>query len=131
MSDSRPLIKPNLNVPLINGVSMASNITGVPTGINQLPGISYDVSWTGTPTGTFQIQVSNSYSQSPNGTVTNAGNWTTLPSSSFTGIYPQPSGSAGNGFIDVVGTEAAWVRFVYIASGGTGNLTVIPAAKVL
>ena len=128
----RPVIYPNLNVPIINAVSMASTITGPPTNINRLPGLSYDLLWTGTPTGTFAVQVSNTYSQSPDGkTVINAGNWNTLPTSSFTGTYPAPAGSSGNGFLDVVGTEAAWCRLVYTPSGGTGNLTVVPAAKVL
>lgn len=127
----RPRLVPNLNLPLINAVSMATSITGPATNINGMPGISYDIVWTGTPTGTFQVQVSNTYAQTPQGAVTNAGNWSTLPAGSFTGTYPTPSGSAGNGFLDVVGTEAAWVRLVYTASGGTGSLTVVPAAKVL
>ena len=126
----RPLIAPNLNTPLINAVSMASTITSAPTYINQLPGISYDLSWTGTPTGTFAVQVSNTYAQSGNGTVLNAGNWNTLPTASFSGTYPAPAGSPGNGFLDVVGTEAAWVKLVYTPSGGSGNLTAVVAAKV-
>lgn len=129
MSD-RPFIAPNLNVPVINAVSMASTITGPPTNINRLPGLSYDIVWTGTPTGTFAVQVSNTYAQNADGTVKTAGSWSTLPSSSFTGTYPVPAGSAGNGFLDIVGTEAAWCRLVYTASGGSGNLTVVPAAKV-
>jgi hypothetical protein len=129
MSD-RPLIAANINKPIVNAASMAGTITSPPTNINRLPGISYDLLWTGSPTGTFAVQVSNTYEQSPTGTVISAGNWNTLPTASFTGTYPVPSGSAGNGFLDVVGTEAAWVRIVYTPSGGTGNLTVVPAAKV-
>lgn len=129
MSD-RPRIVPNLIRPLINAVSMATSITSAPTNIQGIPGISYDLRWTGTPTGTFQVQVSNSYAQDPEGNVTAAGNWNTLPTSSFSGTYPVPAGSSGNGFLDVVGTEAAWVRLVYTAVSGAGNLTVIPAAKV-
>lgn len=127
----RPFIAPNLNTPLVNAVSMASQIISAPTYIFQIPGISYDLLWTGTPTGTFAVQVSNTYAQDPRGNVTAAGNWNTLPTASFSGTYPVPSGSAGNGFLDVVGTEAAWVRLVYNPSGGAGNLTVVPAAKVL
>ena len=130
MSD-RPRLIANNNKPLINAVSMASNITGPATNINGLPGISYDIAWSGTPTGTFTVQVSNTYTQDYEGNVINAGNWNSLPTASFTGTYPVPSGSAGNGFLDVVGTEAAWVRLLYTASGGAGNLTVVPAAKVL
>ena len=128
---SRPLLTPNTNTPVINAVSMASTITSPPTNINRLAGISYDIVWTGVPVGTFQVQVSNSYTQNEDGTTANAGSWSTLPTSSFQGTYPIPAGSPGTGFLDVVGTEAAWVRLVYTASSGTGALTVIPAAKVL
>lgn len=130
MSD-RPRIAPNLQAPLINGQSMASNITSPATIIQGLPGISYDIAWTGTPTGTFSVQVSNTYSQGANGAVITAGNWTTLPIGAFVGTLPAPSGSPGNGFIDVVGTEAYAIQLVYTASSGSGSLTVLPCAKVL
>ena len=127
----RPLIKPNPNKPLINAASMAANVTGPATIIQRLPGISYDLAWTGTPTGTFSVEVSNSYSENVDGSVQNAGNWTALPSAAFVGTLPAPSGSAGTGFIDVVGTEAYAVRLIYTRTSGTGSLTVYPAAKVL
>lgn len=131
----RPLIKPNIDKPLIgtNGTvsgDMSTNITGPATIIQLLPGISYDVSWTGTPTGTLQVQVSNSYAVNNDGSVRNSGTWTTLPSSAFSGNYPIPTGSAGSGFLDVVGTEAYAVRLTYTAGSGSGTLTVFPAAKV-
>lgn len=129
MSD-RPRIVPNLNKPLINSQSMASSFNGPPTNIQGLPGISYDLAWTGTPTGTFQVQVSNTYSQDAEGNPSNPGNWNTLPPSSFTGTYPIPAGSSGNGFLDVVGTEAVWIRLQYTAASGAGNLTVLAGAKV-
>lgn len=129
MSD-RPRITSDVNKPLINAQSMASSFNGPASNINGIPGISYDLVWTGTPTGTFQVQVSNSYSQDNEGNAINAGSWNTLPSASFTGTYPTPSGSSGFGFLDVVGTEAAWVRLQYTATSGVGTLTVIPAAKV-
>lgn len=109
---------------------MATSINGPATIINRIPGISYDVSWTGAPNGVFSVQVSNTYSQNIDGSVANAGNWSTLPGGAFVGTLPIPSGSPGNGFIDIVGTEAYAIRLVYTASSGTGNLTVIAAAKV-
>lgn len=129
MSD-RPLIVPNLNKPIINAVSMASSITGSATIIQRLPGISYDLAWTGDPTGTFSIQVSNTYAQNVDGTVANAGNWTTLPPAAFIGTIPAPAGSPDTGFIDIVGTEAYAIRIVYTRSSGTGSLTVLACAKV-
>lgn len=130
MSD-RPLIVPNQNKPLVDAVSMGADITSKVMIIKHLPGISYDLTWTGTPTGTFSVQVSNSYAESADGqSVLNAGSWTALPTSAFVGTYPAPSGSAGNGFLDVVGTEAYAIRLVYTRVGGTGALTVFPAATV-
>ncbi len=127
---SRPLLAPN-NIPLIDAASMGADITGPVTIIQMLPGISYDISWSGSPVGTFQVQVSNSYSKDAAGNVKNAGNWTTLPTASFSGTYPAATGSAGNGFLDVVGTEAYAIRLKYTRTSGTGNLTVYPTAKVL
>jgi hypothetical protein len=129
MSD-RPLIAPNTITPIINGASMTTSVTGPATIIQRLPGISYDIVWTGTPTGTFQVQVSNTVVLGANGAVLTAGSWTTLPTSSFTGTYPVPSGSAGNGMLDVVGTECYAIRLTYTASSGSGLLTVVAAAKV-
>ena len=127
----RPIIAANSVVPLINSVSTASNITGPATIIQFLPGISYEVSWTGTTNGTISVQVSNSFRQNADGTIANAGNWTTLPTSSFSGTYPVPSGSPGSGMLDVVGTECYAVRLVYTRTGGSGTFTAIPCAKVL
>lgn len=128
---TRPQLKPNLLKPLINGVSMASDITGPVTVLSNLPGIGYDISWTGTPTGTFQINISNSAKFDNEGNyIAGTGNWTTIPSSSFSGTYPVPSGSADNGFIDLMGTNGYAVQLTYTASSGDGTLTVYPCGKV-
>ena len=127
----RPFIKPDVYTPLVNAASTATTVTSAASSINKLSGISYDLTWTGTTTGTFAVQVSNSYSINCEGAVINAGSWNTLPTASFTGTYPVPAGSPGNGFLDVVGTEAAWVRLVFTPSAGTGTLTVLAAAKVI
>lgn len=130
MSD-RPIIAPNLNKPVISAGDMSGNLTSLITVIQRLPGISYDLVWTGTPTGTFAVQVSNTVTLRPDGTAATAGSWNTLPTSAFAGTYPAPAGSAGNGFLDIVGTEAYAVRLVYTFVSGSGSLTVIPCAKVL
>lgn len=127
---SRPIIAPSPQ-PLVNNGDMSGDITSPVSIIQMLPGISYDVSWSGSPVGVFQVQVSNSYSKDPAGNVKNAGTWTILPTTAFAGTYPVPSGSASNGFLDVVGTEAYAIRLVYVRTSGTGSLTVVAAAKVL
>lgn len=129
MSD-RPRITSNVNKPLINAVSMATSITSPVTNINGLCSIGYDLTWTGAPVGTFSVEVSNSYSQDNEGNVINAGSWTILPTSSFQGTYPVPAGTASNGFLDIEAIGSAWIRLLYNRTSGTGNLTVIVAAKV-
>ncbi len=110
---------------------MATSITSPVTYIQLLPGFSYDVSWTGSPVGTFSVQVSNTALFDSEGNyIANSGNWNTLPPAAFTGTYPVPAGSPGNGFLDVVGTEACWCRLVYNATSGSGSLTAVLAAKV-
>ena len=128
---SRPLISPNTLSPLINGASMAAPITSRVTIIQMLPGISYDLVWTGTPVGTFTVEVSNTYRENADGSVAAAGSWTVIPAASFSGTYPTPAGAPGNGFLDVVGTEAYAIRLVYTPTSGAGNLTVVVAGKVL
>lgn len=132
MSD-RPFIRPSIFQPLINAASTAATITSPPISINKLGALSFDMAWTGTTAGAFTVQVSNSYSPNTEGSGTPqaAGSWNTLPTSSFSGTYPVPAGSAGNGFLDLVGTGAAWARLVFTPSSGTGTLTVLVAAKVI
>jgi hypothetical protein len=113
---------------------MGSTYTSPPTNINGMPALSYDLTWTGSPVGTFSVQVSNSYAQAPgsNNTVVvlNAGSWSTLPASSFVGTYPVPAGTPGNGMLDIEAVGAAWIRLVYNYTSGTGTLTGVVAAKV-
>ena len=128
---TRPQIKPNLLKPLINAGDMSADITGPVSIIGDLPGIGYDITWTGTPTGAFTVQVSNSAQFDGQGNyIAGTGNWTVIPSASFTGTYPVPSGSADNGFIDLFGTNAYAVQLIYTAASGSGSLTVYPSSKV-
>ena len=88
--------------------------------------VGYDVSWTGTPTGTFTVEVSNTYEQSGQGVVLNPGNWTALVLSATV----TASGSAGNAYIDVRGISSDWIRLTYTPSSGTGVLNAVMSAKV-
>lgn len=89
--------------------------------------ISYDISWTGsTPVGVMSVQVSNTYSQNGDGTVRNAGNWTTLTLSD----PPSVSGNTGNGGIDVDATGFYAIRLKYIRTSGTGTMNATINAKV-
>lgn len=118
---------------VINGASMAGNLTSIPTIMQSLTGVSYAVSWTGTsPVGTLSVQVSNDYSLNQNGSVNNTGTWTTLELDlAGTPATTIPvSGNTGNGFIDIDITMAYAIRLIYTAGSGTGSLTAIINGKV-
>lgn len=121
---SRPIITPH---SVITNQSMASSITSEVTIIQNLSMLSYDVSWAGTaPVGVMSVQVSNTYSQNADGTVRNAGNWTTLTLSSTTNV----SGSTGNGMIDIDATGCFAIRLVYTRTSGVGTMNAVLNAKV-
>ncbi len=122
---SRPQFDPH---SVITNVSMGASITSEVTIVNKLSMISYDISWTGgsTPIGVMSVQVSNTYSKNANGSVRDAGNWTTLTLSSTTNV----SGNTGNGFIDVDATGAYAIRLVYTRSSGSGVMHATISAKV-
>lgn len=106
--------------------SMTSTVSSAPVNIDQLSLVGFDVAWTGTPTGTFSIEVSNSYSLNPNGSLHSAGLWTALTLSNSVA----PAGSASNGFIDIDAISASWIRLTYTATSGTGTLNAFLSAKV-
>lgn len=117
---------------VITAGSMAGNLISIPTILQSLNEFSYQVTWSGTtPVGTVSIQGSNSYALNPNGTVLNAGTWTTLTVSvSGTPTTTLPiSGNTGSGVIDGTPTSLYAVRLIYTAGSGTGSLTAIINAK--
>lgn len=120
---SRLFLKPTLVVT--NG-NMASSITSTVTILNQISMISYDIKWTGAPTGAFSVEVSNTYEENVDGSVRSAGNWTPLVLTSPVNAV----GSPDNGFIDVVLTAGYSIRLVYTATSGTGTLNAKIAGKV-
>lgn len=128
---ARTVLRPHLVIT--NGDMSQASITSQPTILNSLTKFSYEVSWTGTsPVGTLALQVSNSYALNPNGSVGNAGTWTSVPvdvnGSEVTTIAI--SGNTGNGFIDVTVNAGYAVQLVYTKVSGTGTLTAIVNGKV-
>lgn len=121
---SRPILSP---FSVITNGDMSSNIISAVTVIQNTSMISYDISWTGTaPVGVMSVQVSNTYTQNADGSVRNAGNWTTLTLTSPTNV----SGSTGNGFIDVALTGCFAIRLVYTRTSGTGTMNATINGKV-
>lgn len=121
---SRPIASP---FPVITNGNMSGSITSAVTVIQNLSMISYDISWAGTaPVGTMSVQVSNTYSQNADGTVRNAGNWTTLTISAATVV----SGNSGSGAIDIDATAFYAIRLVYNFTSGTGVMQAVLNGKV-
>lgn len=125
----RPVIYPSVN---LNAVSTAATITGSAIIIAQLPGVSFDCSWTGTTHGTLKVQVSNTVKLAPDGTALVAGNWFDLPSTAYMDTLPAPGGSPGTGFINVNPNVMAYAaRLVFTRTDGTGALTATVCSKVV
>ena len=98
---------------LIVDGDMSSNITSSPTNILHTDRVGCQLTWTGTPTGSFSVEVSNDMTT-----------WITLTlSTSITA-----SGSADSAFIDVE-SAAKFVRIKYAATSGTGTLQAHITAK--
>lgn len=77
--------------------------------------LSIIAAWTGTPTGTFDLQCS-----------VDGATWASVPGASaeFTSnSQSQPAGSAGSAIWTWFGVPGGSVRLSYTATGGTGTLT--------
>lgn len=126
---TRPYLKPN---PVIKNGDMSGNITSSPTLLIGATKASYAFSWAGTsPVGTVALQGSNDFSLNGDGTVNNAGTWSTY-TLNYLGSPVQSvpvSGNTGNGMIDVE-TGANAVRVIYTAGSGAGTMQCIFTGKV-
>lgn len=118
---------------ITNGDMSLTSITSSPTILQSLTSCSYQAKWSGTsPVGTLSVQFSNDYSVNPDGTINNAGTWTTIYLN-VTGTPSQTvsiSGNTGSAFIDIDKTAAYAVRLIYTKVSGTGTLNALIDAKV-
>ncbi len=108
---------------IINGTSLGASFNSNPVSVLYSDNIGIQLVWTGTPTGQFGIEISNTATLSTTGQIT-GGTWTTL-----TGTYPAPAGSASNGFISLTNICAAFIRVTYTRGSGTGAVTATLCAK--
>lgn len=98
------------------------SITSQAFNLSKFGGCSFQPKWSGTPTGTITILVSNDYGTAPGLTdptnPTSVGTWTNLGVS----IPAEPSGAPGNTYIPVFASCAAWICIQYSGSSGSGVL---------
>lgn len=122
--------KNRISIPAyIPGVAanMVATITGGWINIEGIDNISFQALWTGTPTGTFEFDVSNdgpiddAQTNKPSGTL--GATALTLPSS-MTVAAAVPSGSGGNFYFDFNQLSAKWIRMKYVLGSSTGQLSV-------
>jgi hypothetical protein len=106
---------------LINAQTMTGNLTSTPFNVQDLDNVALQLNFTGTPTGTFSVEVSLDYDPS----VASSGNWVALSLSST----PAASGSANQILLDLSSLGAPWVRVKYTFSSGTGTLNVYAFGK--
>ena len=104
-------------IHLVTDASMGAGIIGPSTkwSIQGFSRVALQFIWTGSPVGTFFVDVSQ------DGT-----NWAALPLSPA----PAAAGTAGNAFVDAQ-TGAVFMRVRYVRTSGTGTLNVIADAKVV
>ena len=110
--------------------SIASSITD----IQWLDDVGLQFVWTGSPTGTFAIQVSADYNN--NNPSAPTGNWVPLTltywnGSSFVTATSIPTSAGSPIYVDLALLSAPFIRVVYTKGSGSGTLTATITAKMV
>jgi hypothetical protein len=124
--------------PIITSGSMTSTstVTSKVSNIQYLDNIGIQFDWTGSPTGTFQVQISANYAQDTQGNVTNAGTWIPLTLTYWNGTAnvtgtTVPTSVGSPVYLDLDFVSAPWIRAVYTNVSGSGTLTAVIVAKAV
>jgi hypothetical protein len=116
-----------------NAVMSGTNtITSAVTNISYKDSVAIQLQFTGTPVGTFSVQVSIDYRPQPSqtgdtGSPPSNGTWVPLTLSAV----PVAAGSADQITIDMSQVAAPFVRVQYTNTSGTGTLNGFISAKSL
>jgi hypothetical protein len=103
---------------LLNGVMSSTNtIYSQILDISRMDNMGLEVTWTGTPTGTFSVMVSNS-----------GINFYAL---TFNPVLTQPAGSAGGYAIDLNQLPFKYLMLQYVNASGSGTIAVYGQVKDL
>ncbi len=109
----------NVSSVPINGTSMAASITSDAVQFEFGDNVGIQATWTGTPTGTFDVQISLDPA--------NLG-WTSV---TFSPSPTAPAGAAGSDYFEINQSAAGFVRLVYTRVSGTGALKAKIAIKAV
>lgn len=114
----------------------AASITGSVTEIKYLDDIGLQLDWSGSPVGTFQVQISANHVQDNNNppNVSVAGTWVPLvltywDGSAFVTATSIPTSLGSPIYFDLALLSAPYVRVIYTKSSGTGTLNATIVAK--
>ncbi len=122
--------KSNLRVfKLLDASRMNVDITSPVTNIQFLDNIGVQLHFgaSGSPVGTFEVQVSADYEQDNQGVVLNAGNWIAVTLDPI----PVAAGAADDIYIDLNQLSAPWIRVFYDKTSGDGLLTAHITGKMI
>lgn len=95
--------------------------------IRFLDNIGIQLNYTGTPNGTFAVQVSADHEQDPQGNTTVPGTWIAVA------LNPAPvaAGVASNIYIDLNQLSSPWLRVQYTNTSSVGVLNGFATAKAV
>lgn len=110
-----------------NGNMGSATVTSAVSNIEYLDNVGIQIGFptTGSPVGTFDVQVSIDYAQDANGNVTNTGNWVSLTLSPV----PVANVSANQIYIDLNQLSSPWIRLLYTKTSGTGTFQAYICGK--
>lgn len=108
----------NTGLP-VNGDMSQASITSNPVNLDGTHKCSFQLQYSGTPTGTISFEVSND--ADPAASVT--GNWDALDSTLFSPALTQPAGAAGTMPVNLTDIQFEWIRVKYTRTGSSGTLT--------
>ncbi len=103
-------------------VSSTSTYYSTATEVRQFENVSYQLVWSGTPTGTFTVWVSNLVAPS----LVNDTDWISL---TLATAISQPAGSASKYSVDLSSLPFYWVRLKYVNASGSGTITAYLVGK--
>jgi hypothetical protein len=113
-----------------------SVITSSAVNIQFMDNVGVQLNFSGSPVGTFQVQVSADYAfdEIGNVTVENSGNWTPVTLSYLLGgtltfATSVPTSQGSPIYLDLNQLSAPWLRVVYTNSSGSGTLNCFVTGK--
>jgi hypothetical protein len=110
---------------LVNAVSMGTSITSDPTNVQYIDNIGLQITATGTPTGTLEVQGTASAEDPRDGSSTQ---WDAL---TFDPALPAFTGAPASILININQFPFSRLRVVYTRTSGTGSLDVTVVGKAV